>query len=321
MGGAASIEASLEIDLTKAKELVGESWNEALENRFNSTISAKGTNSMTIKELKFLAPQLFTEDMMTVDELAEIILIGNGSIWNDELTTIFESIAKDVEVSTQTPTKTENGATEENAGEIIKDNANEVKMNRVVNLSEFAALTPTLFETAADRKKRLDAEFQSLLARRADGMVTINYQMYNEQFPIAGNTLTAARIDEDYGLTDVMPNCRIRLSQMDSATRTLYANAHPERAEAPWVREDPEGTFKDLLADETYYCIVIEDAAQYAKDMLEMKAKLGDVVVEEGGAREEGCSCLYGNPCVDQYICKNWDSRFAVAKANGWKGF
>ena len=40
-----------------------------------------------------------------------------------------------------------------------------------------------------------------------------------------------------------------------------------------------------------------------------------------GGERKEGCSCLYGNPCQDQYVCQNWAARFDVAKKNGWKGF
>ena len=34
------------------------------------------------------------------------------------------------------------------------------------------------------------------------------------------------------------------------------------------------------------------------------------------GARKEGCSCIDGNPCVDQYVCLNWENRFEVAKAN-----
>jgi mannose-6-phosphate isomerase-like protein (cupin superfamily) len=38
-----------------------------------------------------------------------------------------------------------------------------------------------------------------------------------------------------------------------------------------------------------------------------------------GGARSEGCSCLYGNPCMDQYVCLDWANRFEVAKKNGWK--
>lgn len=32
--------------------------------------------------------------------------------------------------------------------------------------------------------------------------------------------------------------------------------------------------------------------------------------------RGEGCSCLYGNPCVDQYVCQDWNNRFTVAKNN-----
>ena len=37
--------------------------------------------------------------------------------------------------------------------------------------------------------------------------------------------------------------------------------------------------------------------------------------------RKEGCSCLFGNPCQDRYVCENWNARFEVAKANGWKGY
>jgi hypothetical protein len=39
-----------------------------------------------------------------------------------------------------------------------------------------------------------------------------------------------------------------------------------------------------------------------------------------GGRAKEGCSCLYGNPCMDQYVCSDWAHRFEVAKKNGWKG-
>jgi len=34
---------------------------------------------------------------------------------------------------------------------------------------------------------------------------------------------------------------------------------------------------------------------------------------------KETCSCLYGNPCVDQYVCLDWNNRFEVAKKNGMK--
>ena len=35
------------------------------------------------------------------------------------------------------------------------------------------------------------------------------------------------------------------------------------------------------------------------------------------GGGGESCSCLEGNPCVDRYVCLDWENRFAVAKANG----
>jgi hypothetical protein len=38
-------------------------------------------------------------------------------------------------------------------------------------------------------------------------------------------------------------------------------------------------------------------------------------------ASTESCSCIYGNPCVDEYGCKDWYNRMDVAKKNGWKGF
>ncbi|KAJ1402707.1 hypothetical protein B484DRAFT_405324 [Ochromonadaceae sp. CCMP2298] len=122
-----------------------------------------------------------------------------------------------------------------------------------------------------------------------------------------------------------MPACRIRLSPIDSKARTLFSNAIAgvER-EAAWVREEPEGTFKDLLAGETYYCIVFEDRQQYKKDMIAMQARSKTLKADlpEAKTREaEGCSCLFGNPCMDQYICNDWNNRYAVSKKNGWKGF
>ena len=47
----------------------------------------------------------------------------------------------------------------------------------------------------------------------------------------------------------------------------------------------------------------------------------GFAIATEGNERKEGCSCIYGNPCQDQYVCLNWAKRFDVAKENGWKGF
>lgn len=40
-----------------------------------------------------------------------------------------------------------------------------------------------------------------------------------------------------------------------------------------------------------------------------------------GNKRKEGCSCLFGNPCLDPEVCENWHNRFDIAKKNGWKGY
>ena len=47
----------------------------------------------------------------------------------------------------------------------------------------------------------------------------------------------------------------------------------------------------------------------------------GDNVERDDGRGFESCSCIYGNPCVDEYSCRDWDNRMAVAMKNGWKGF
>lgn len=284
MGAGASIDTAIPISKDKVKELAGENWNEELEKRY--TIAAdKSDEALKLDQLKFLAPQLFPEATVTLDDAKQLVT-HTGREWNDEMTELF------------------NG------------NAEEGK----INLPKWATLAPMLFETEEDRKVRLEQEYQAMLAKRAEGEITCNYFMDDLQFPISGNSLTAARIDEDFGLTDVMPGCRIRLSTIDSKARTSYENAHVGQV-APFVREDPEGTFRDLLCDEKYYIIVIEDPEQHRKDMEAQAAKNKDAGVEETGTRQEGCSCLFGNPCVDQYICKDWNNRMEVAKKNGWKGF
>ena len=109
-----------------------------------------------------------------------------------------------------------------------------------------------LFETIAERELRQAEEYKAMLERRAEGNVIISYQMYNEEFPVKFNSLTAVRIDEDYGLYDVMPGCQIKLSTIPSDRRTVYENENNGRI-APWVKESPEGTYQELLAGETYY--------------------------------------------------------------------
>ena len=291
MGAAASLSTDVTINVDNAKEIAGDKWTPEIEALIAAKVAETGPISLI--DARCIAPQLFYGDTLSL-EVAKSHALSKGAEWNDSLDALFEENA----------TAPSDGAA------------------KLISTENWKALVPTMFETNAERAQRLQKEYLAILAARSEGEVVINYQMYNEKFPVSGNSLTAARIDEDYGLTDVMPGCRIRLSAIESKARTLYSNAHDGR-EAPWVREEPVGTFRELLAGETYYCIVFEDAAQYAKDMeaLQQRLEADGVPKEDSKGRAEGCSCLFGNPCVDQYICKNWDNRFAVAKQNGWKGF
>jgi hypothetical protein len=257
--------------------------------KFN--LSWEEKENLTLKDVKILAPLLFVQltDSVTLERII-ILTEASGTEWNDSLTGIFEA----------------------NKTSIMVD---EVSLD-VIEFATWKSLLPIVFETADEREIRLAVEWQAILAKKSEGQIIINYQMYNEEFPVSKNSITSERIDEDYGLTDVMPGCRLRLSTLDPQKRTLYENT--QGREAPWAKEEPEGTFQELLAGGKYYCVVIENPEQYKKDMVDQAKKMEKNDNDtEAKPRQEGCSCLYGNPCQDKYICLDWENRWAVAIANG----
>ncbi len=160
-----------------------------------------------------------------------------------------------------------------------------------------------------------------------NGMVKLMYEQYDELFPIVNGSTTQENIDEVYCLTFVMPNCRILLSKYSPKEKR-------EKEDLPFselfIAENPAGTYQGLEADQTYYVYVEQDAERLKRDQEEMRriaqnmegaAKPGDPLKKDDGRVLESCSCIYGNPCVDEYGCKDWSNRFAVASKNGWKGF
>jgi hypothetical protein len=176
----------------------------------------------------------------------------------------------------------------------------------------------------AERLRKLEA---------GNGEVTLLYNMYDEKFGIKEGKIRDVDIDDIYGLTDVMPGCKIKISKVktDWKGETLK---HPEMLDLsmignPYVPEDPEGTFCEMEKDTSYWVYVIEDAVQEAKDRAAVAAMLAvesaKAAAEKSEYAENGlpesCSCIEGNPCVDEYGCKDWTNRFAIAKRNGWKGF
>lgn len=273
----------------KVKELAGDKWSEEMEERYNAEWEKNG-ESLTFNDVKVLFPRLCVDPLekVSLELLKEITLKGAGVEWNDQFEGVFMQH------------KT-------NEGEDGSD---------VIEFGLWMTTLPMLFETPEERQVRMAAEYKIKLAARAEGNIVINYQMYNEEFPVSKNSITAERVDEDYGLYDVMPGCRIRLSALEPKRRTEYVNNY--NSEAPWVKEEPEGTFQELMAGETYYCIVIENPTQHKLDMQRLaKDMVGVDKNTEVKRAQEGCSCLFGNPCQDPYVCKDWDHRWEVSIKNG----
>ncbi|CAD7962001.1 unnamed protein product [Amoebophrya sp. A25] len=141
-----------------------------------------------------------------------------------------------------------------------------------------------------------------------DNDVIIKYVNYAEPFALnADGALTQADIDAVYSLSTVMPGCFLHLSVREFA--------HDE--EHLYIKEEPQGVWPSLTPKMTYCLYVQQDKAQYEADMARMKDVWCKAATGELPTLKEGCSCLYGAPCVNPDNCKDWDNRFAVAKANG----
>jgi len=162
-----------------------------------------------------------------------------------------------------------------------------------------------------------------------NGKVILIYEQYNEQFDIKHGSTTQENIDEVYCLSFVMPNCLIHLSSHPPAIkRQLEGDGKLDELYLP---EYPRGAYQGLEDNQTYYVYVEQEAEQLQRDQEIMRLR---AVSMEGAAKSdpsglskddgrvlESCSCIYGNPCVDEYGCKDWDNRYAIAMKNGWKGF
>ena len=190
--------------------------------------------------------------------------------------------------------------------------------------------------------------------QRQNGVVTVRYRLKAAPCNIRAGVATAAAVDAALGLSAAKPGCVVHLCVLDvpSLERRMREDGKAEgggQQQQPspsrygyFVREEPEGSFRGLLDGEAYWAYVNEDTAAERAEMEAAKEGWvqhadvsGDSVREVGGggggggieaagagaaARQEGCSCIEGNPCVDEYICKDWHNRFEIAKTHGWGG-
>ena len=93
-----------------------------------------------------------------------------------------------------------------------------------------------------------------------------------------------------------------------------------------YVEENPKQTYQNLEKGSVYYAYIQENEDEFKRYQKRTKKIFKAEEKEEQQQSEyakegipETCSCIYGNPCVDEYGCKNWAYRFAIAKKNGWK--
>lgn len=191
--------------------------------------------------------------------------------------------------------------------EDAKKKAEEVEAKAAADMAVAAAAE----EERQKQQAAAEAEIKRLAAL-ANGEVTIKYSMYAEKFQIENHTLTAQVIGDHFCLFDVMPGCFIHLADKEFG----YGE------EQQYVKEDPSGTFRGLMAGTTYWCYVQQDPEQEQRDQEALRKQWAGVVVGGGlgdrGSETEGCSCGYGAPCTDPMICKDFENRFANAlKAGG----
>ncbi|GMF12408.1 unnamed protein product [Phytophthora lilii] len=215
--------------------------------------------------------------------------------------------------------------TEESASSTIESPANA----KIEDLStpadgQTAVVEPPTEVVNATEAAAATEEIERLRKLNGTGMVKLIYENYDELFPIEDGSTTQAIIDEVYCLSFVMPNCLVRLSRHPNPER--FQREETGIFDSP-VREDPRGTYHDLEKDQTYYVVVEQEADQLRRDQEATKAHWdGELQKQKKADKDDGrgfesCSCIYGNPCVDEYGCRDWHSRFAVATKNGWKGF
>ena len=129
------------------------------------------------------------------------------------------------------------------------------------------------------------------------------------------------------------------------AEYVLVVEEDPELANAPRRVYDASGTTKAVgglpgLGSSSGSAAVTQELKSLSADELReagpryralLEARdCEDVLFSGGGGGDDlnlmmgedssSCSCVYGNPCMSSYSCRDWKNRFEVAKRNGWKG-
>ena len=170
-------------------------------------------------------------------------------------------------------------------------------------------------------------------ARITTGKVRLIYSIYDRLFDIKDGVISVEEVDEEYCLSDIMPDCSLELIDMKPQARIDQENAG---IPTPFIKKTVRWNFDvgewqslytydlDDREPKKYWIVVFQDPKQREKALAKTRQRMGTMEVPTRTPlgcpleRMEGCSCLEGNPCTEfnKYNCKDWDNRIAVALAN-----
>jgi hypothetical protein len=165
---------------------------------------------------------------------------------------------------------------------------------------------------------------EELAQRELNGVCTIRYNHYVKEVAVAEGGVTSFAVDAVLFLSFVFKFCCVHLVETDSKASSPAGKEGKEH----WVPERPgeeneqatiRSTILSVKAGHIYWAIVEEDdkeravqeqkAAASMAEFLKKQAEEAALTEEEREARKakprgEGCSCIYGNPCENQYTVR-----------------
>ena len=168
--------------------------------------------------------------------------------------------------------------------------------------------------------------------------IIVTYSHYKTAFPTRNGVVRWPSIDEEYAISFIFKgDFAKRVRAYPPGVTTANSEKAPLLVLARGKKGVDDFGDADAALDEDYWLgseegfdgkyvlEVDEDVAaglgvETRDGPLVLNDNPNDVGLPLGERKTEGCSCLFGNPCQDKYVCKDWNNRFEVAKKNGWKG-
>ena len=166
--------------------------------------------------------------------------------------------------------------------------------------------------------------------------IVVTYSHYKTAFPCRNGVVRWPSIDEEYAISFIFKgDFAKRVRAYPPGVTTANSEKAPLLVLAKGKKGVDDFGDADAALDEDYWLgLSSEFEGKYTLEVdedvaagLGVETRDGPLVLESSGGdlplgqrKTEGCSCLFGNPCQDKYVCKDWNNRFEVAKKNGWKG-